>query len=492
MVKLIFILSTFLPFLAHTKEKKLCNDLYDFSCTPGDYDDGTGIGRNQTLVKNDALKMIMEVNDDLFSNFKEALGNPDNGYFLKLALSNSKLSNSPYCKPKDGRYSEKCINDAALGITDFAARELGGNPDPGMSCPTCGALGGKMELSDSLLLTSNSVYREIKAKALSKVRTLVNDDEQKNKIRDKVFPNIKSKIIAKIKSHVKDPELRQLLIDKMTALTFEDAACGGDEQSQNLPQLLKANISYNPVTNRFMVCNGLLLSNKSEFHMAFVVAHELTHAIGPCGITVGPEAFRFEYKEDSTLLEAEEQYPFEKILGCLRNKRSAGAQRNKTMAVPKYGYSYGETGRDAKIPGGAGYYYGVPQNPEAMNPVDKFTGFCGKADQIDESFSDWLAVEVLPEYIEESLQNLTVEQREIGYSNVFRGACQSTPNSFAFDEHPATAIRVNNILAVHPKVREQMGCKGAHPKNLHCVPGVDVDLENKMDTPQLPPKKGAK
>jgi hypothetical protein len=117
-------------------------------------------------------------------------------------------------------------------------------------------------------------------------------------------------------------------------------------------------------------------------------------------------------------------------------------------------------GFPAPFPGGQ-------TNAVAANP------FC-TGDQIGESFSDWLASEVLPRYIEKNFSHLSRDQIRNGYSNVFRGMCSNmnpaSTNVFGMpDPHPTIQARVNKILLAHPDVRRQLGCeKDSAPAPKYC------------------------
>jgi hypothetical protein len=112
----------------------------------------------------------------------------------------------------------------------------------------------------------------------------------------------------------------------------------------------------------------------------------------------------------------------------------------------------------------------MPGTPPTGPPASPFcTG-----DQIGESVSDWLASEVLPEYIAKHHPKLTRDQYRTGYSNAFRGDCNNANPMPPFhppgDPHPPNSERVNKIILANPQVRRQMGCAPADPeKARHCT-----------------------
>lgn len=458
---------------------KICDDLHKFSCAPGDYDDGTGVARNSSLSESNSNALQTEMIKTLNTKFKEAVNSPDNKYFVKIALSTLGLSNSPFCELQNNKYSEKCRNDIVQGLTDQALKDISGSNSLNL-----GVMGGglgfphnkSLQISDVVLLSGNPVYKEIKSIAFEKARTKISDEDVLNKIRDKIFPDIKSRIIAKIKKYVKDEKKREILIDKVTAIRWNGKSCFGSEESQNLPLFLTPNAFYLPDANTFTVCSGLIFNNKSEFQLANVVAHELSHAIDPCGITIGPEDFKFDYTDKATKEQAESEYPFENIISCLRGANSVEAKRFNRKNSSPYGFPMPAP----PMPGSnSNYYYGEYNvGANNNNTEDEFNGFCGGIDQIGESFSDWMAAEVLPEYIRENHKDLSKEQSIIGYSNVWRGMCVEKSNTGTytgmFDVHPNVEFRVNRILLAHPDIRQQMGCSENHAKYTHCNPELST------------------
>ena len=105
-----------------------------------------------------------------------------------------------------------------------------------------------------------------------------------------------------------------------------------------------------------------------------------------------------------------------------------------------------------------------PATSQAISQTNSPIDFC-KDDQITESFADWLGDEILPDYMEKNYK-LNTSQYQIGYSNVFRDACNS--DTWGNDPHPSTKLRENALILANPKIRAQMGCKAPLEKYKYC------------------------
>ena len=99
-----------------------------------------------------------------------------------------------------------------------------------------------------------------------------------------------------------------------------------------------------------------------------------------------------------------------------------------------------------------------------------FQNFCSP-DQISETFSDWMAAEITPDYIDKNFPKLTTEQKRFGYSNIWRGDCTNESHSGAADPHPHIIDRNNRILLPQPKIRSQMNCPQPLKDRVYCTVG---------------------
>lgn len=297
----------------------------------------------------------------------------------------------------------------------------------------------KFDMQSISELYNNQAYSNEMNAAQKKSIQIASDEKISRKVERDVFPRVKQIIINKINSSVQDPEIRKKIIQKIQNITYNGNDCNEmlPHESRGVGGFLIENAFYDSDNQTFRFCNGFLLKNNSEFSIAMVVAHELSHSIDPCGIQ-SPKSMapvKFGPVQDHYPKEFEDQFPINHLLSCLRSKESIGAV-SLLDSFPLFDY----------------------QKP-----------FCGD-DQIGESFSDWMGAEVLADYSEKHFSSLSPNQKLIGFSNVFRNLCiDGTP--MGFDVHPDTKARIDRLIMANPKIREQIGC-GDPKGNLHyCKPG---------------------
>jgi hypothetical protein len=296
---------------------------------------------------------------------------------------------------------------------------------------------------------------------------------------------VQALLTERIGQMVKDPEIKKKLVDKVAAIRFSGQDCQSSQSQNAIASVLTSNAFYNPLSNTFKYCSGFNNTSTSAFTIAFVIAHELSHSIDPCGITEGPSDYSFQYKPNLNRAQAESSFPVGNAISCLRNPDSVAAMANPYVmpkfSAPGFGInvSYPAPGSGSSYQ----YYYGNYGNYGNMTstPVDPstmpFNSFCDR-DQITESFADWMAMEILPDYIEKNHSGLSVTQKRLGYSNVYRIMCEAVERT-VFDNHPTTELRANAIALVQPKVRQQMGCKNPPQKYRYCPP------EGRAESPGL-------
>lgn len=91
-------------------------------------------------------------------------------------------------------------------------------------------------------------------------------------------------------------------------------------------------------------------------------------------------------------------------------------------------------------------------------------------DQKGEAFSDYLAAEVLAEF----MMNLSSSERRALAISVAEKFClfdQNTNKDFSFDltaDHPVNILRVNGIFGAQPSFRKALGCQGESKKYKSC------------------------
>lgn len=451
---------------------KICDDIHRLSCAPGVYDDGTGSARKSTEVTDQVGKFNEELSKAGREKFTKILIETENVQFRKAVLSGTGLALNEVCKNAEEDPSKACIDLMGEGLTELAMKKLGGQVGMGNLMNPY-----SQSLSDEDFIIEASEFKEVEKFLLEKTKMIVRTEEIERKVREKVFPRVKAMLVKKIASMVSDQNARKLLMDKVKSIRYVGANCSEDFTGrQSISGILIPNAIYLPKSNSFKYCAARALNNSSEFAMAAVIAHELSHSVDPCNIGVGPSDYVFQYKGAKTREEAEEMFPFKGVVGCLRKPESLGA-----MFMDQPGQMYGMLPPGQVQPPMGGRP--GPQNKP--NEVKQFKSFCYPIamDQINESFADWMATEILPDYISENYPNLTRQQLRNGYSNVWRGSCYM-PNvnmgygvsGPSFDFHPSPDKRSNGMILVHPKIRSQMGCEGQAEERIYCPPEVQKPM----------------
>ncbi|MGE4130652.1 MAG: hypothetical protein AB7F86_03395 [Bdellovibrionales bacterium] len=461
---------------------QVCEDLYRLSCAPGEYNDGTGVSRTLGAIAD--LKEITAYQELAKSKLEETLKKPEKSYFRKLLLSVSGLALNPKCEGAADRPSADCLKLMVDGGSDMVINKIwNANENSALQ-----NMSHSSTLEENRLLAENSDFKAVESSVLLQLQKSLGGESEAKRVEEVVFPRVKAQILKKIEAFVRDPKVRKDLTDKVKAIKYNGGECSSDlTGSQNAPGILLANAFYDPKRNTFKFCQGYGRLSTSEFKMAYIIAHELSHSLDPCNITVGPRDFRFSYPPKITRAQAETLYPFEGVVGCLRGVGSLQATSQLDYKVPNpygagnYQYSSGQTAP----PGGYyGYYVPYPQQASTGGPPpdpmqQPFVSYCQPPDQITEAFPDWMATEILPDYMAEHYPQLTKDQFRIGYSNVWRGSC-SASRAGTFEVHPETSLRNNNMINVHPKIRAQMGCGPDIGEKVYCpIQGVVTQPDGK-------------
>ncbi|MCB0411747.1 MAG: hypothetical protein KDD22_04435 [Bdellovibrionales bacterium] len=445
----------------------ICQDLAKFACAPGTYNDGTGIATRPPQFPR--LPLMIKLTDVASAEYKKEFKKPDNTYFREIVLSATGLSSAPQCKNAEKKPTEQCLEDMIQGASEITMRYFENPPpEPDLYNYEQGSL------ADIHYFVSSDQYLNIRNKIIASAIANPSKDESIKKINTQTFPQIKSLLIAKISDLVKDVEIRKRLIDKVKAIRFKGVDCPVYNTTDNpISAILAPNAYYEPFNNSFQYCESILTNSSSDFAFAFVIAHEVSHSIDPCGISMGPNDFTFEYPSNLTWTQAEQAFPVGNVLQCLRRSDSIGAVN--LLAID--GASY----QDRPPNFGSEPTSIAPEMDGSLPSSSTFKSFCSNSDQIGESFADWMATELTTSYISRSYPKLTSEQLRLGYSNALRFGCNGEDEMLGeasiFNTHPSTNKRINSILLTHPTVRRQMGCPGNSTKYIYCpAEGLPEDL----------------
>jgi hypothetical protein len=392
--------------VASASSELVCEDLHKATCESPRGDDGTFTGRSVTGTTR--LRRLA------LAEYQEILADRDTGKFRMFVIAAAGLTGE--CSAQ--KPSTDCLDRMSTYVSDLTLRSVGAANTSSRSPASLAAV---------TLLEDSEIFQHVRGRLSGQSRESTGQRSLASRIREDIMPDVQAMIVAKISENVEDPTVKRAMIAKVKAITFAGTDCGREADGTGVPGE-DIGPYYNPAANSFKYCQ-IGGSSKSEFQIATIVAHELSHSISPCGITQGSSGRVFNYPAGSTREEAELAHPFGPILQCLRKGSSMSAVSATTRAGSRY------------------------------------RTFCG-GDQIEESFPDWMAAEIIPGYIEKNFSSLSQDQRRQGYANVMRGLCAPVPPSF--DEHPSTARRANFVLGMQPQVRAQMGCGKTPSGRAYC------------------------
>lgn len=477
----------------------LCDDLARFACAPGTFEDGTGQIKSEEEVSAFMTGYAEKSRKNLNERFAKILDDPENEYFKDLAMAGLGLKNAPQCTSSDPADQKGCRQNLITGLTTIAQKQALGRLMPRTLMERTG------NLEDMQYIINNNTYQKVIEDLNKQVSKDLATPELSQRIETNIFPKVKNLIIERLKKLDMPEDKRRLMINKVKSIGFEGTTCeelasnrGMANNNDLVSSLLVPNAFYDRGRNIFKHCSGFTLQSTSEFQIVHTIAHELGHAIDPCGVATGPADMGFKYSKPGNLESMESEYPVKNIISCLRGDKSVGAKnfndpREKpegASPMPDCAYCGSPTPSPYPYPypmPGAGWFpntqyggYGMPVANTKREP-----DFCTQ-DQITEAVPDWLAAEVLPEYMAQNHPKLTQTQFQTGYANAFKLGCAITGVKSSGGEHPLSDARINRMILTHPKIRQQMGCPPKHKEFLYCDPekpspkkktGDDWDME---------------
>jgi hypothetical protein len=420
----------------------ICSDLAAQTCAQGEHNDGTGVS-SLTAPFDFMNSEILRINPKLKIEFSRILSGNAGADLRQLAITAYKFEQEPDCQNTgDNVNCLDLISDQMFNT--YIARQFGGVSQT------------RVALSNSALaelhLVSDLRYLQIEKSIADEQKALVPKSIIKN-IEQNVYPKVLALLKARIRSLPIAHKQKNSILNKIGSVKFAGADCTavGAANSQ-LAQAFLPNAFYNPENNTFAFCLGYLRISTSEFNIVHTIAHELSHSIDPCSISSKTSVVPVSKKFSNTKID--DSYLRKNFISCLRSSRSAGAkhfQDDAPLATnPAEGSAYNDTAR-----------------------------LCGK-DQINETVADWFAAEIVSEYSENHLTNLSVAQKQAGFANIMRPTCLEVLETE--DRHPSAVDRINGILLTQPKLRAQMGCDGDVPNKNYCS----------LDNPELLKEKPLK
>jgi hypothetical protein len=453
-----FIAVFFSLIIHHTnaaEQSGLCENLSRFSCAPGTQNDGTGDSTTKDPLDTSATALLDSKKDVILSRFHDLLNDPDNAYIKKLSYSAAGLADAPQCNSTEPQQIRKCESDLDTALLSMTKRQL-----LGVNVASAGhyQLPGA-KISDKQLFFENAIIKKTFDDFEKDFGITLERPKVEAKIRDKIFPEVKKLLAKKINSLSISEEQKKFMMEKVKSIYYAGTDC--EEMAGGLAKSMLPNAFYDPLKNHFKVCKGLLNQSDSDFHLVGVIAHELAHSIDPCGITIGPEKDALVYKNDTELDKMDKEYPISGLIACLRSEKSIAAKNFDASGM-------NSAGNPAT--------YGIYQQNSSGKKV--YT-YCNNRDQVGEAVSDWFSAEVTVDYIEANHPNLTKEQWQIGFSNIYRPICfdTNTIQMWMADVHADTPRRIDSVILTNKSVREKMGCTKPHSKYSYCDPHKPSEMQ---------------
>jgi hypothetical protein len=173
----------------------------------------------------------------------------------------------------------------------------------------------------------------------------------------------------------------------------------------------KNDVFYERMLNgqmRMRVGGAYLLNAKSWFNLVFTLGHELGHAIDPCELRAARLAIP----------------AYDRISACFLAHGLTAARTTRRE--------------------------------------------CGENDQLSETFADWMAVQMVSEALRSFATEFHGNQLVSAASNSVRDLCEQDEtgaDELDLEFHPSPEVRINQIFARNPGIREVLGCTALTPEN---------------------------
>lgn len=288
------------------------------------------------------------------------------------------------------------------------------------------------------ILGINPAYEKVKAEILETIRFKEDEDKMLSMVS-----GIKDAIKAKITEMIPDENKRKELFANLDKTSFKGFECADNDLLQSYFMTGAFNTKMEDGKKVITYCGGNFRENGSSFNLAYLLAHEFTHSIDPCNFR--PKDIS---KVERSFLES--QHPFSNVIACLRSPDSVGADWSEDF-----------------------YKQNVPSQTLCVE------------DQIGESFSDWMAAEVVPDFIAKRYPKLSTENYKQGFMNISRTLkCnEAIKHTGRVEEHPRPEARINNLMMANRKIRKAVGCGEIETAKVQC------DGKNDISTLRAPASK---
>lgn len=422
------------PALADTCEKKIAEQV----CSKEVVDDGTGgvkaFNSDEMIAKVDsALSESLSENKIRFSDYIKS----EEGQYLSDQLMDL-LPHNKQGPCKHSRKSDYCISVMYQNFSDLFVKRsyLFLLPSSPLSAEKVSFTRyhniSTLPFVESFRFSvEKEVYKTLSVRDLRPIRRLVDQ--------------VKKQMIKEIQAFNLDDELKSKMINKIKNITYDENQCGTFSNQVNtakLNEFFTPNAFYHPQRNSLQICQATLLSVDSEFAMAGLIAHEMSHAIDPCHIE-SLAKLDPNFKGNRSEKISDSMSPYKNLLACFRDKEKIGAI----------------------------------WSPDLIYDFEGAHNYCGNRDQVVEAFSDWLSVKVVANHMSEK-PALKRENYQKGYGNMFRIACHFSEGESP--SHLSARARVEKILLQNPTVRKQIGCSKVE-SGKWCEQSSNVS----MPTPQI-------
>lgn len=458
-------------FAINWESKEVCTNLDRYVCREAIVFDGTGTSRSDETQREFAERVLETYRKSARQPFLKTLS--ENADFRARTIRALGADRRTDCQRAEPSARRSCDAWLADNLAGEAARDL--FPESRLMIvdyPLPTHLGyaewnflqrwfGTDPRAEELDLMELEAL--VKRPEFQKVKTLVRSDldgslglaREKKRIEKVLLPQIQRILIAKTDALVADPVRRDAIrkrIEQIQLKTTDKCRLNG---LGAIDDFNKANAYYDPKIHAFTICDANLLMSDSDFEMVQIITHEVAHSFGPCflGCTVGHAGGQKQngipYSDSNNREKVEREYPFAKVMQCLREPKATGGQTQDRESNAKH------------------------CRPSFCRRDDDAEGY-GPYDTAEESMADWWSAEVLAEFQFDYTvpQNpMTTTRFRKGMSNVMRSVfagekCDRHPRPN--DEHLPSRVRIRDLILAQPRIRGRMGCEGIAAPAAYC------------------------